>query len=627
MILSALAGYYQRLLNDPASGVAAPGYSQEKIGYTVVLADDGSVISVHDEHSVDGKKRLAKSVSVPASFKRPGTGAKSFFLWDKTSYVLGVSASSKRSTQEHAAFKALHQQALADTDDPGLQALLAFLAAWTPVQYADHPAFTPHGEALLDANLVFRLDGDVGHLHERAAARVAWDQQQGQGAGGVRGVCLVSGMLAPLARLHPAIKGVNGGQPAGMSIVSFNDDAYLSYRGSLEKIRSVKKENNSGANAPVSEQATFAYTTALNHLLRRDPHNRQRVQIGDTTVVFWAQAKTTAQAQHAEDVFADFMRGGDDADDPAIADRQATRRLELVLKHVRQARPLRDLDDALDDEARIFVLGLAPNASRLSIRFWETQTLAGFAKRLADHYDDLTLTPPAWKRAPKPAYLALQTAPIYGEHGKPKAEDVSPLLAGELTRAILAGTRYPRSLLGAIVMRFRADGQLTPLRVALCRAVLAREARLNRQQGLSTDQKEPPMSLDTGNTDPGYLLGRLFASLENLQRAALGDRINATIRDRYYGAASATPASIFPVLLRSAQNHFGKLRKDKVGLAVNLEKEIGQIIDALPTSFPRTLPIEEQGRFAIGYYHQTQARFVRNDGKDAPDTASEGDPA
>lgn len=412
-----------------------------------------------------------------------------------------------------------------------------------------------------------------------------------------------------------------------MSIVSFNDDAYLSYRGSLEKIRSVKKENNSGANAPISEQAAFAYTTALNHLLRRDPHNRQRVQIGDTTVVFWAQAKTTEQAQNAEDVFADFMRGDDADDDPAIADRQATRRLELVLKQVRQARPLRELDAPLDDDARIFVLGLAPNASRLSIRFWETQTLARFAKRLADHYDDLTLAPPAWKRAPTPAFLALQTAPVYGEHGKPKAEDISPLLAGELTRAILTGTRYPRSLLGAIVMRFRADGQLTPLRVALCRAVLAREARLNRQQGLSTDQKEPPMSLDTGNTDPGYLLGRLFSSLENLQRAALGSQINATIRDRYYGAASATPASIFPVLLRSAQNHFGKLRKDKAGLAVNLEKEVGQIIDALPPGFPRNLPIQEQGRFAIGYYHQTQARFVRNDGKDAPDTASEGDNA
>lgn len=614
MILSALADYYHRLLDDPTSGIAAPGYSQEKIGYAIVLDGGGRVVAVEDEHDYEGKKRIPKSVSVPASFKRPGIGTNPFFLWDKTSYALGVSASSKRSAQEHAAFKTLHQQALGGSEDPGLRALLTFLDTWSPAQFADHPQFSRYGEALLDTNLVFRLEGDTGYLHQRAAARAAWERLQGQSADGVSGICLISGHFAPLARLHPPVKGVNGAQSSGASIVSFNLDAFTSYG------------KNQGENAPISEQATFAYTTALNHLLRRDPRNRQRLQIGDSTVVFWAQARTTAHAEEAEDLIADFLRGGK-TEGPGIADGQATQRLHLALEQVRQARPLREMDDALDDEARIFVLGLAPNASRLSIRFWETQTLAGFAARLAAHYQDLTLEPPAWKRPPTPQFLALQTAPVYGEHSKPKAEDVSPLLAGEVTRAILAGTRYPRSLLGGIVMRFRADGQVNPLRVALCRAVLAREARLNTQQGLSSTKGEPPVSLDTANTDPGYLLGRLFSSLENLQRTALGGQVNATIRDRYYGAASATPASIFPVLLRNAQNHFGKLRKDKAGLAVNLEKEVGKIIDALPASFPRSLPIHEQGRFAIGYYHQTQARFARNNGQDAPDTASEGEPA
>ncbi|AGI10363.1 MULTISPECIES: type I-C CRISPR-associated protein Cas8c/Csd1 [Xanthomonas] len=621
MILSALADYYHRLLDDPTSGIAAPGYSQEKIGYTIVLDGGGRVVAVEDEHDYDSKKRVAKALSVPQPEKRT-VAVKSNFLWDKTSYALGVSASSKRSAQEHAAFKTLHQQALGGSEDPGLRALLTFLDTWSPAQFADHPQFSRHGEALLDTNLVFRLEGDTGYLHQRATARAAWERLQGQSADGASGMCLVSGLRAPLARLHPPIKGF---ESTGSSIVSFNADAYISYRGSLLKVQSKHKENDSGANAPISKSAAFAYTTALNHLLRRDPRNRQRVQIGDTTVVFWAQARTTAHAEEAEDLIADFLRGGE-TEGPGIADGQATQRLHLALEQVRQARPLREMDDALDDDARIFVLGLAPNASRLSIRFWETQTLAGFAARLAAHYQDLKLEPPAWKRAPTPQFLALQTAPVYGEHGKPKAEDVSPLLAGELTRAILAGTRYPRSLLGGIVMRFRADGQVNPLRVALCRAVLAREARLDTQQGLSSTKGEPPVSLDTANTDPGYLLGRLFSSLENLQRTALGGQVNATIRDRYYGAASATPASIFPVLLRNAQNHFGKLRKDKAGLAVNLEKEVGQIIDALPASFPRSLPIHEQGRFAIGYYHQTQARFARNNGQDAPDTASEGEP-
>jgi CRISPR-associated protein Csd1 len=612
MILSALVDYYERLLDDPASGVAAPGYSQEKIGYSIVLAPDGNVVAVEDEHDSNGKKRVPKLVSVPASFKRPGTGAKSFFLWDKTSYALGVSANSKRSEQEHLAFKDLHRQALSGSDDSGLHALLAFLDTWSPSHLSDNPHFARHGEALLDANVVFRLDGDHGYLHQRPAARAAWERLQGQGTAGALGICLVTGERAPLARLHPAIKGVNGAQSAGASIVSFNLDAFTSYG------------KNQGENAPVSEQAAFAYTTALNHLLRRDARNRQRLQIGDTTVVFWAQATTASQASVAEDLVADFLRGdGVDASD--IADGQATQRLQAAMEQIRQARPLRELDSDLDDEARIFVLGLAPNASRLSIRFWETQSLASFARRLADHYRDLELKPPAWKRPPTPQYLALQTAPIYDDNGRAKAEDVSPLLAGELARAILSGTRYPRSLLAGLVMRFRADGQITPLRVAMCKAVLAREARLDTQQGMSPAKGEPPVSLDTGNTDPGYLLGRLFSSLENVQRAALGTQVNATIRDRYYGAASATPAGIFPVLLRNTQNHLGKLRKDKAGLAVNLEKEIGQIVDALPPHFPRTLPIEEQGRFAIGYYHQTQARFARNEAQDASDT--EGEPA
>ncbi len=613
MILSALADYYQRLLDDPESGVAVPGYSQEKIGYVITLSAGGDVVAVDDEHDSSGKKRIPKLLSVPQPEKRT-VAVKSNFLWDKTSYALGVSASSKRSEQEHAAFKALHEQALSGNDDSGLKALLAFLDTWSPEQFSENALFARHGEALLDTNVVFRLDGDHGYLHQRHAARAAWERLQSQGDDTAHGICLVTGEQASLARLHPAIKGVNGAQSSGASIVSFNLDAFTSYG------------KSQGENAPVSERATFAYATALNHLLRRDARNRQRVQIGDTTVVFWAQAKSIKQAAAAEDLIADFLRG-DDTDDAIAADGQATQRLYGVLEQVRQARPLSELDTTLDDEARIFILGLAPNASRLSIRFWETQTLTGFTTRLFDHYNDLELQPLAWKRPPTPQYLALQVAPVYGENGKPKAEDVPPLLAGELTRAILGGARYPRSLLGSLVMRFRADGQLKPLRVALCKAVLTRDARLSRQQGLTSTKGEPPMSLDTGNTDPGYLLGRLFSSLENLQRAALGAQVNATIRDRFYGAASATPASIFPVLLRNAQNHFGKLRKDKAGLAVNLEKEVGQIIDALPANFPRSLPIEEQGRFAIGYYHQTQARFARTGGQEATTIESEGEAA
>ena len=392
-----------------------------------------------------------------------------------------------------------------------------------------------------------------------------------------------------MARLHPAIKGVNGAQSSGASIVSFNLESF----GSYGKVQ--------GENAPVSEQAAFAYTTVLNHLLRRGEHNRQRLQIGDASVVFWAETDDAQEAQAAESLFQLFI-------DPRSDDLQEAEKLRRVLNDVGQGRPkpLGSFDPRLDKGTRMFVLGLAPNASRLSIRFWQSDTLEVFAQRAAEHERDLRIEPLPWKSAPSAWRLTLATAP--SRDGRSKAEDVPPQLAGELMRAILTGAHYPRSLLTNVIMRMRADGDVSGVRVALCKGVLARDRRL----GVKVSNEEIPVSLDLQSLNPGYRLGRLFSVLENVQRSALGGQINATIRDRYYGAASATPASVFPVLLRNSQNHLGRLRKDKPGLAVTLERDIRDIVDGLSERFPRSLRIEDQGRFAIGYYHQTQARFTKN---------------
>jgi CRISPR-associated protein Csd1 len=598
MILSALNDYYQRLLEDDGANIAPPGYSQGKISYVIMLKESGEVIDVLDVRDTSGKKPAPCNLSVPQPPKR-SVNIASCFLWDKTSYALGVSASSKRSEQEHAAFKALHQDALAHEQDPGLKALRLFLEHWHPGRFQQEVAFTRHGEAMLDTNVVFRLGDEPRYLHGRPAARNVWSRLSGSVPNSREGICLVTGERAPLARLHPAIKGVMGAQSSGASIVSFNLESFASYG------------KQQGENAPVSEQAAFAYTTVLNHLLRRD--SRQQLRIGDATVVFWAEAAEAQAAAEAEGLLAAFF-------DPRDDDERAIKQVHDVLEQVRQGLPLHDLEGHLDDGTRIFVLGLAPNASRLSIRFWETQTLATFAQRLRWHFDDLRLEPPAWRTPPAVWKLLLATVP-HREGSKSKSEDVPPQLAGELTRAILTGRRYPHSLLSNIIMRFRADGDIDGTRVALCKGVLAREQRLGNKD---ITKGEPPVSLDPTNTDPGYLLGRLFSTLENIQRAALGKQINATIRDRYYGAASATPASVFPVLLRNAQHHLSRLRKEKPGFAVNLEKDVGGIIDQLEPTFPKSLRIEAQGHFAIGYYHQTQARFSR---ADTIDTDSEGEDA
>ncbi|MBV6273524.1 type I-C CRISPR-associated protein Cas8c/Csd1 [Alcaligenaceae bacterium CGII-47] len=600
MILSALNNYYQRLLDEGDASISPPGYGQGKVSYAVMLNTNGQVIDVLDIRDTSGKKPLPRNLSVPQAPKR-SVNIVPCFLWDKTSYVLGVSTSSKRSEQEHAAFLARHREALVHEQDPGLKALLAFLESWRPEQFQQHVAFARHGEAMLDANVVFRLGDEPRYLHERPAARSAWTRICSDATNQHEGLCLVTGQQGPLARLHPPIKGVMGAQSSGASIVSFNLDSFTSYG---------KKQ---GENAPISEQAAFAYTTALNHLLQRG--SRQQLRIGDTTVVFWAQAPDIQAAKEAESLLASFF-------DPKGDDERAIKQVHDVLAQVRQGLPLRDLDDHLDDGTRIFVLGLAPNASRLSIRFWETESLAMFARRLYWHYEDLHLEPPAWGTPPAVWRLLLATVP-HRKDTKPKSEDVSPQLAGELTRAILSGHRYPRSLLCNLIMRLRADGDVSGVRVALCKGVLTRERRLDNKD---YNNGEPPVSLDPTNTNPGYLLGRLFSTLENVQRAALGKQINTTIRDRYYGGASATPASIFPMLLRNAQHHLSRLRKDKPGLAVNLEKEIGAIIDQLGAAFPKSLRLEAQGHFAIGYYHQTQARFIRAETVDT-DTESEGEEA
>lgn len=582
MILSALNDYYQRLLEQSTDGISPFGYSQEKISYEILLSPDGAVVGVNDIRDVTGKKPSPRSLSVPQPEKRT-SGIKSNFLWDKTSYVLGVSGKdSGRTALEHTAFKELHLQALAGENEPGLQALVKFLKSWKPEQF-QAPLFN---EEMLDSNLVFRLDGNLQYLHESPAAQISRAKLLTNGESR-EGLCLVTGQQQPLARLHPAIKGVNGAQTAGASIVSFNLDAFTSYG------------KSQGANAPISEQAAFAYTTVLNHLLRRDEHNRQRLQIGDASVVFWAQSTDASQATQAEATFWSML-------EPPSDDGQEAEKLRGVLSAVAQGRPLRELDPQREEGTQLSVLGLAPNASRLSIRFWETGSLETFARRLGEHFQDLRIEPLPWKTAPAIWRLLYATAP--SRDGKAKAEDVPAHLAGEMTRAILTGRRYPRSLLATLIMRMRADGDISGVRVALCKAVLARESRL----GGKTNHEELPMSLDKEAGNPGYRLGRLFAVLESAQRLALGDKVNTTIRDRYYGAASATPAMVFPMLLRNTQNHLSKVRKNKPGLAVNLERDIAEIIDGLQSQFPRSLRLEDQGRFAIGYYHQPHTRFTRN---------------
>ena len=585
MILASLARYYRRLAaqNDVAGNPKVPpyGFSEEKIGWVLVLDSDGNLVDVVPNLSGD-KKPQPKLMSVPRPEKRT-SGVKPNFLWDKTAYALGVEANKdKASAKERPfvpsektfeAFKDHHLKLLKDTADEGLQALCRFLQNWQPEHFADSKCLSE----MLDANVVFKLDGSSGYLHQREAAQALWaDCLQSDEA--EQGLCLISGETAPIARLHPAIKGVFGGQSSGGSIISFNKESFTSFG----------KEQ--GANAPVSEAAAFAYTTALNYLLRRE--NRHCLSIGDASTVFWAEAADSVQAEAAEDFFADMVSPPDDE--------QEAQKVFDILEQISKGRPLQEVAPELSPDTRFYILGLAPNASRISIRFWLDTTFGQLATHLAQHWQDLALEPCPWKTPPSVWRLLIQTA-VLG-----KSENISPVLAGEFTRAVISGTPYPLSLLAQLIARIRADGDANGLRIAMIKAVLQRRFR----KGFI--HEEIPMSLDTASRNQAYLLGRLFAVLERIQHQALGD-VNAGIADRYYGSASAVPFSVFPRLLSGAKHHLSRLRKDKAGMAVNLDKDLGAIITGLPETFPRHLSMEEQGRFAIGYYHQKQSYFAKKE--------------
>jgi CRISPR-associated protein Csd1 len=600
--LAALKGCYDRLAEDQDSGIAPFGYSEENISFALVLSSVGTLVGQPTDLRLQSGKRLApRRMLVPQSFKRPGITPRSFFLWDKVSYALGVgqrpkdrteAEHRKRLAEEHLAFKAFHATALAASDDEGLNALLAFLQRWAPEQIdmLDHK-----DDLLQNPNLIFRLDGERRYLHQRPAARAIWARLLAQGSDG-EGICLISGERAPLARLHPSIKGVRGAQSSGASIVSFNLDAFTSYG------------KDQGENAPVSEVAAFAYTTALNHMLRSG--SRNRVQVGDASTVFWAESHAPAEEALVWSLFEPPVESEADTDQrEARFHAGEAAKLRDVLNQIANGRPLRDAAPELREGTRFFVLGLAPNAARIAVRFWHEDTLGNLTRRFGEHYQDLAIEP-----APRGATLPAIKRLLYETAVQGKAENIPAHFAGEMMRAILTGGRYPHALLAAVIMRMRSDHAVNGLRAAICKACLNRDVRLSGRK------EDIPVSLDRANANPGYRLGRLFAVLETIQTRALGGNINATIRDRYYGAASATPAAVLPLLLRNANHHLARLRKDgKGGLAFTLEREIAEILDPFSDQLPRNLRIEEQGRFAVGYYHQ---RFAKRDRK-IDDDASE----
>jgi CRISPR-associated protein Csd1 len=582
MILQALNDYYRRKAEAHSGALAPEGWIDRAVDFIVDITPDGTALAPVCLQAIEGKKRRpGPSRRLPnigkQSLKHNNSGSDANLLWDNAAFALGLGDKAERKL---TSFIETIERWIGNVQDEALVALLVFLRRLRDEDgLREHIRGTwPDAEVLATGQPVvaFRYSRDeVDLIFHRPAIRNAYETAFSGQTNGPRGVCLITGDEDVALQLsHLVIKGVWNTQSAGASIVSFNERAFESYG----------KTERQGENAPVSQSAAGAYTKALNHLLAKG--SRQRMQVGDASTVFWAQKSEDADV---EDVFAELFAGVDDPDARA-------QQIHALFESIHSGR----FDGARGDN-HFFVLGLAPNAARISVRFWHAAPLHEIAERIRAWFNDLEIA-----RGPNdpeyPSLFRLLTAiAVQG-----KADNIPPNLGGDVMRSILAGTAFPATWLNAAVQRCRAEQRVIYLRAAAIKSCLNRQSR--RQ---STEKEFLPM-LDPSNTNVAYRLGRLFAALEKIQEEA-NPGINATIRDRYYGAASSTPVSVFTTLLRLKNHHIAKL--DNRGRAINFEKLIGEIVGSI-SDFPAHLALPDQGRFALGYYQQRQAFFSRPESTD-----------
>ncbi|MCL6457910.1 MAG: type I-C CRISPR-associated protein Cas8c/Csd1, partial [Gorillibacterium sp.] len=605
---------YQRYLNEsqnPESSISPLYYSVGRISFVLEITPEGELANVVDLREVNGKKLVTTKVIVP---EQPGraNGIKPFFLSDKAEYILGHYTLSDNESEQakkiadarskFAGSKTLHEAILASSPDTTSLAILAFFAKWKLDEIRSHPqlqAILVDLDKGLDTNLLFRVLGERGFAHEQETIKTIWRQyrEQEQPDMSSSSQCLVSGHFGePIAQTHDIkIKGVRNSQAAGAALVSFNAQSFESYG------------KSQSFNAPVSKTAAFGYATALNHLLASE--RNRIVNFGGMTVVFWADPSPASAAM--EEFFEEFF-GPSQANDAEQA--SLTANIRDAMLRVRDGAAV--TADMLPDANKGFtILGLSPNNARLAVRFFWQGEFGNLLMTMGQHAADFNIVGQGERFAdtPKTFRILLETLRV-GSDGK-KVGSVPDALEGEMFRSIVNGTAYPPYLYTHIINRIRTDGMINRLRAAIVKAYLIRYGRI---QNIPRFEEVLSVSLNKETTDPGYRLGRLFAVLERAQQDAAGgpNRLNATIKDRFFSSASATPAAVFPNLIRLASTHTSKSKYGGFR-----EREMGEILDVFDPEnggFPVQLSIQEQGLFFIGYYQQKEEFFSHIKSNEAP---------
>lgn len=599
MIINALAKYYDILVADERYEDKIPlyGYSTAKISFVLNISLDGKLLNILDKRNIDEKRTVLAEMIVPEQQKRQGQKPPPYFLCDKTEYVLGIDQDRSAKAQDRfSTFKELHQCILKDVDDDGARAVLSFLEQWDAKQTFEHPVIKPYLEDILKgANFIFRLDGELGYIHERDQIKKAWEAYCEKGGDEIIAQCMISGEVRPIERLHPNLKGILGGQPGGVPLVTVNCDAFESYG------------KTQSYNSPIGKRVAFKYTTALNYLLAS---SEQKIRLGDTTTVFWAESPEQVYNEVISHLFSGSLVDNDEEEtSKQVKDSKTEQIIKTLFECLHQAKKVNYAQLGINQETQFYVLGLSPNAGRVSVRYFYRDSFGKLIDKLLQHYEDICLVKRDFEPEQLPLYrLVNELAPQVGKDKK-----VPPKLVGNLMCSILKGTAYPTSVFQMLLMRIKADQddnekniqkKITYPRVAMIKGYLLRQARLLNKPGL---KEALTVGLHEESTNVAYRLGRLFALLEKAQQNASGGDINATIKDRYFSSACAAPRTVFPTLLRLGQHHISKEEKNKW-----LDKQIEEVLSGV-TTFPAHLNQEEQGLFVLGFYHQRHALYQKKE--------------
>jgi CRISPR-associated protein Csd1 len=581
MIIQSLVRRYE----DTAD--VKPGWQKRGVSHALELAENGTLLGIRKLGDPSDKKLSKLTLVLPIADTR--TGTKAYFLCDDGEYLLGLA------DKKWEASCKLHIELLGNIDTSAAKAITAYFSAGAPeytVNYnKDKPDvidsytfsltsgnFTISDKDMISAKFVFMVNGKrVDYTDGDDEIIDIWESSQKQE--GEQRICLVTGKPDSIIRLHYKVT-LNGVTMGAQPLISMNDQTSFRSYGSVPKDPA----------AQIGAKAAFAYATALNDLLSDTNHHQS---LGADTLVYWSEGGGEKEAA----VFASMLIAEPDSDEDG--------NLHAAMKHVSQGK-LPEIDGVKWDNP-FYIMCLSPNAARISVRFFYVKEFGTIMKNLAKHYDNLDIyssRDEKYKRLPY--WILLSETTI-----KKSASAAVPLLGGQLMNSILTGNDYPMTLYNAILTRIRAGEDVNRTKAAIIKSILIRNFNNEKESGETT------VALNPNSDDKAYTLGRLFAALEREQSNAAGGSLNATIRDRYFASACANPKVAFVTLLKLSMNHAKKLGEKGRWLEKLKSELLAKLDDSNP--YPASLSLEGQGKFILGYYHQTQEFFTSKKDKENND--------